>query len=167
MRLDGKVAIVTGAGSGLGREVALALAADGARLALASNVTEQNEAVAADCRELGVDAIDVTVDVREEDDVKRLFQLCAAELGRVDVLVNAAGVDVQRTADERRIENMRLEDWRLVQEVNVTGVFLSAREAIPHMRAAGGGSILNFSGFGTLPVPMPEWGAYMTTKGEV
>jgi 3-oxoacyl-[acyl-carrier protein] reductase len=166
MKLTGKVAVITGAGSGMGREVALEYAGQGARLVISSNVPEQNDAVVAECTDAGAEAIAVTTDVRNEDQVKELFRRCVEEFGRLDALVSAAGVDVQRSPEERLAENMRLEDWRFVQDVNLTGVFLCAREAIPHMKVAGGGSIMHFS-VGLVRFPMPEWSAYITSKWAV
>lgn len=149
-RLDGEVAVVTGGSSGLGRAVAEAFAAVGARVA--------NFDLAA----TGADAH--RVDVADETQVARAFDAVVARHGRVDVLFNNAGIAIRRsTAD------ITLEDWNKVVAVNMTGVFLCAREAARHMLASGRGgrivntaSIMGFSGGGLYPNL-----SYQATKGAV
>src|SRR4051794_16110128 len=113
MRLDGKVAVVTGGGSGLGREIALAYAEEGAAVVVASNVAEQSEAVAEACRAFGVPADAATLDVRDEAAVDDVLDRCARKLGEADVLVAAAGLDVRRTPvrEDRYVARTTLDDW--------------------------------------------------------
>jgi NAD(P)-dependent dehydrogenase (short-subunit alcohol dehydrogenase family) len=149
-RLDGEVAVVTGGASGIGRVVADALAAVGARV------------VVFDLTSAGPDA--VRVDVTDEGQVRAAFEQVVARHGRIDVLFNNAGIAIRRPTVE-----LSLEDWNRVVAVNMTGVFLCAREAARHMLAAGRGgrivntaSIMGLSGGGLYPNI-----SYQATKGAV
>jgi len=149
-RLDGELAVVTGGASGIGRVVASALAAVGARVAIF------------DLTATGEDAY--TVDVTDEAQVKAAFETVVAKHGRLDVLFNNAGIAIRRPTTE-----LTLADWNKVVAVNMTGVFLCAREAGRHMLAGGRGgrivntaSIMGFSGGGLYPNI-----SYQATKGAV
>ena len=149
-RLDGEVAVVTGGASGIGRAVADALTAVGARVAIF------------DLAAAGGDAYQV--DVADEAQVKAAFDKVVARHGRLDVLFNNAGIAIRRPTTE-----VTLEDWNKVVAVNMTGVFLCAREAARHMLASGRGgrivntaSIMGFSGGGLYPNI-----SYQATKGAV
>jgi NAD(P)-dependent dehydrogenase (short-subunit alcohol dehydrogenase family) len=163
--LAGKVAVVTGGGSGLGREIALAYAGEGAAVAVASNVPEQNEEVAELCRGLGPPALAHTLDGRDEEGVAALVDRTAQELGEADVLVAAAGLDVRRSArrEDRYVANAALADWETVIAVNLTGTFLCVREAVRRMVPRGSGSIVTFTS-GTVRRPLPGIGAYVASK---
>lgn len=165
MALTGKTAIVTGGGSGLGREVALEYAAQGAAVVVASNAREQNEAVVA---EAGDRALAVTVDVRSEAEVRTLVERALEALGAVDVLVAAAGLDVRdsRKREDRHLRYVTLEQWRTVIEVNLTGTFLCIREVLPHMIERGGGSIITFTS-GTVRNPAPGLAGYVSSKAAI
>jgi 3-oxoacyl-[acyl-carrier protein] reductase len=160
--LSGKVAIVTGGGSGIGREIALEYASSGAAVVVASNVADQNQAVAEEC---GGPALAVTVDVRDAQDVDALVARCVEELGGLDVLVAAAGVDVTDPAapEDARLSRVTPEQWRRVIDVNLTGVFLCARAALAAMIERGSGSIVTFSS-GTVRAPMAGLGPYIASK---
>jgi NAD(P)-dependent dehydrogenase (short-subunit alcohol dehydrogenase family) len=149
-RLDGEVAVVTGGASGIGATVAAALAGVGARVAIF------------DLAAAGEDAY--KVDVADEAQVKAAFEAVMARHGRVDVLFNNAGIAIRKPTAE-----LTLEDWNKVVGVNMTGVFLCAREAARHMLASGRGgriintaSIMGFSGGGLYPNI-----SYQATKGAV
>jgi glucose 1-dehydrogenase len=131
--LQGQKALVTGASSGIGRAVALALGRAGADVVVNyASSPEQAEAVAAEIREAGVAAYAHQADVSREDEVRAMFERMCAELGTVDVLVANAGL--QRDAP---FEEMTLEDWETVIRVNLTGQFLCCREAVREFRRRG------------------------------
>jgi NAD(P)-dependent dehydrogenase (short-subunit alcohol dehydrogenase family) len=149
-RLDGEVAVVTGGASGIGRTVASALAAVGARVASFDLAADGEDGYA--------------VDVADEAQVAAAFAQVVATHGRVDVLFNNAGIAIRRPSTE-----LTVEDWNKVVAVNMTGVFLCAREAARHMLAGGRGgrivntaSIMGFSGGGLYPNI-----SYQATKGAV
>jgi 3-oxoacyl-[acyl-carrier protein] reductase len=163
--LAGKVAIVTGGGSGMGREIALEYAACGAVVVVASDVAAHDEAVAEECVGFGGSAVAVPTDVRDAGAVRALVAHCLEAFGRVDVLVAAAGLDVReaRSPEERHVRVLALEQWRRVIDVNLTGTFLCAREVLPPMIERGGGSIVTFSS-GTVRFPLPGIGPYVSSK---
>jgi NAD(P)-dependent dehydrogenase (short-subunit alcohol dehydrogenase family) len=166
--LIGKTALVTGGGSGLGREIALAYAEAGANVVVASTVEAQNDSVAEACRSFGVRSIAKRVDVRSEHDVRELFAHSVAEFGALDVLVAAAGLDVRRSKrrEERHLHKAALDDWNTVIAVNLTGTFLCAREAVRQMLPRGSGSIVTFTS-GTVHQPLPGISAYVASKAGV
>jgi NAD(P)-dependent dehydrogenase (short-subunit alcohol dehydrogenase family) len=152
--LRGKVAVVTGGGTGIGRAIAAAFASEGAAVIVAGRTATTLERVAA---ETGARA--VPADVANERDVVRLFDHCAAHFGRLDVLVNNAGV----TGPISTAETMPLEQWDETFAINVRGVLLCIKHALPLMPRIGGGSIINLSSLtGLRGYPMRS--AYAATK---
>jgi 3-oxoacyl-[acyl-carrier protein] reductase len=138
--LAGRVAVVTGAGNGIGRGIALRAAADGMRVAVLDRVDASASAVAEECRAAGAEAIAVGVDVSEEEQVVAAFVRVIAELGTPWLHVNAAGIGPAAPFLE-----MDGETWRRMLSVNLDGTFLCAREAARAMVAGGGGGrIVNF-----------------------
>ncbi len=137
MRLRDKTAIITGAGSGIGRACALAFAREGARLALVGRRKERLDALA---REIGDSALVLAADVSRKPDIERVVEHTAAHFGGLDVLVNNAGVLHAGTA-----EQITEEQWDDTFNVNVRSVWLLSRAVLPHMRKAGGGSIINIA----------------------
>jgi glucose 1-dehydrogenase len=125
-RLKNQVALVTGASSGIGRSIALAMADEGADV-IVNYITEEKEAheIASQICEKGVRAIAVKADVSKEDQVRAMFDASIRELGTIDILVNNAGIQKDAAFDE-----MSLDDWQMVIDVNLTGAFLCAREAV-------------------------------------
>lgn len=138
--LDGKVALVTGAARGLGAGIARLFAAEGAAVAIADILDERGEALAAEIAADGGKAIFVHLDVTSEDDWAKAVGATAERFGRIDVLVNDAGIH-----DRRGIMDIDLESWRRVMAVNLDGMLLGMRAAAPVIRDAGGGSIVNMS----------------------
>ena len=137
-KLEGRVALVTGASKGLGQAMALALAAAGARLALVARSREPLEQAAAEARALGVEAEAFPADIADEAAVAQLAHDVIARFGRLDILINNAGVNVRKPLTE-----FTLEEWRLVLDTNLTGAFLMCRAFVPHMQGQGYGRIIN------------------------
>jgi NAD(P)-dependent dehydrogenase (short-subunit alcohol dehydrogenase family) len=160
-RLDGKVAIITGAGSGIGRAAALRFAREGAVVVCADVSAEGAEKTAAEATANGYRAIGRQVDVGSAAQLRDLADGTAAEFGRIDVLYANAGVGGVGTA----IDTDEAE-WARVIGINLTGVWLSAKYVLPHMVAAGGGSIVNQASIGGL-VGVPAVAAYAAAKAGV
>ena len=139
-RLDGRVAVVTGASKGLGEAIALALAGAGARLALVARDAGQLEHAAAALREGGAVAEPFAADVRDESQVAALAAAVEARFGGVHILVNSAGVNVRKN-----LTDFTLEEWRRVVDTNLTGVFLMCRAFLPLMKSHGYGRVLNLT----------------------
>jgi NAD(P)-dependent dehydrogenase (short-subunit alcohol dehydrogenase family) len=136
--LDGAVAVVTGAGTGIGREIALRLAADGADLVLAGRSTGPMDEVAAAVREAGRRALVVPLDLRDAASVTKAAHAAFDEFGRVDVLVNNSGVG----GPSAPLWEIDPDDWEDTFRVNVTGTFLVCRAFLPRMIEAGSGSVV-------------------------
>lgn len=163
--LGGRVAIVTGGGSGIGRQMGEALAEVGADVVLCARRAERCEAAAAELSRLGVRALGLRCDVREPDDVQAVVERTMSEFGRIDVLVNNAG-----TVWGAAPEDTSLEGWQKVIDVNLTGVFLFAQAAGREMIRQGDGKIVNIASIvGLLGVPpeVMDAIAYNASKGGV
>jgi 3(or 17)beta-hydroxysteroid dehydrogenase len=158
-RVEGKVALVTGAASGLGKAAAAMLVREGARVA----VTDRNESGARQVADkLGEATRAWSLDVTRESDWERVVDEVLATFGRLDVVVNNAGIGVAKD-----IESLSLEEWRLVHAVNLDGVFLGCKHAIRGMRQCGAkGSIINISSVAGL-VGVENLPAYCSSKGGV
>ena len=159
MRLEGKVALISGGARGMGAEEALLFAREGAKVVI-GDVLEEGRDVAASIP--GGGAIFVRLDVTKEEDWRRAVSLAEEVYKRLDILVNNAGVSAVGG-----IEDTTVEEWDRVMAVNAKGVFLGTREAIPAMRRAGGGSIINISsqlGIVAMSESSPQ---YIASKGAV
>ncbi len=161
-RLGGKVAFVTGAGSGIGEASARRLAADGAAVAVADVRAEPAERVAAEIIASGGRAIAVVADVRCEDDVRSGIARTVGAFGGLTTVFANAGINGMQCP----IEEMTLDEWHATMDTNLTGTFLTVKYAIPHLRAAGGGSIvITASVNGTQLFSLPGYSCYSTSKG--
>lgn len=163
--LSGKTAIVTGGGSGIGRQMAQALAESGANLVLCARKVERCEEAAAELAEVGVRALGLKCDVRQPAEVQAVVDRTRDELGRIDVLVNNAG-----TVWGAPPEDMPLEGWQKVIDVNLTGVFLFSQAAGRAMIEQGGGKIVNIAsvaGLGGAPPEVMNAISYNASKGGV
>jgi NAD(P)-dependent dehydrogenase (short-subunit alcohol dehydrogenase family) len=156
--LDGKVAVVTGGAQGIGAAIADGLAAEGARIVVADLRSAEE---AAQSYEGG---LGLTVDVSSEDDVERLIDETVAQCGGIDILVNNAGL--YASLEMRSFDQIPLEEWRQVMDVNVASMFLTCRAAVRVMRERGGGKIVNISS-GTPFRGVPFLLHYVTSKGAI
>ena len=157
-RLAGHTAVVTGASKGLGKAISLALAAEGARVALVARDESRLELVAAEITVAGGEAAVFPADVANEDQVRAIERLVLERFGAVQILVNNAGVNVRRP-----VEEFTLDEWRLVMDTNVTGAFLMCRSFVPAMKGQGYGRILNLTSIMS-HVSLPLRSAYSTSK---
>jgi meso-butanediol dehydrogenase/(S,S)-butanediol dehydrogenase/diacetyl reductase len=161
MRLQGKIAVVTGAGSGIGRETALLFAREGARVVAADRNVAAATAVGAEIEAAGGMGEAATLDVARAADVERVLADVATRHGRLDILVNNAGYGIKGTVAETSEE-----DWNALMAVNVNGVFFGCKYAIPIMKAQGGGTIVNTAST-TSRVGIRDRAAYVASKGAV
>ena len=159
-RLDGKVAVITGAAGGIGREAALLFSAEGAGVCVADVLDDEGERTAADCRE----AFFAHVDVTDPESVRAMYAAAAERYGGIDVLYNNAGI---MPADDASILDTEPEAWQRVQDVNVKGVFLCCKYGIPHLLERGGGSVINVASFVALLGAATSQISYTASKGAV
>jgi NAD(P)-dependent dehydrogenase (short-subunit alcohol dehydrogenase family) len=160
-RLQGKVAIVTGAGRGIGRAIAARLASEGAAVVASQRGAAEGEELARSLVSRGFEAAFVPADVRDERDSGRLVEQTLARYGRIDVLCNNAGVGLLKSVvDTERV------DYDRVLDTNLWGIFTCSRHAIPHMVEGGGGSVVNV-GSVAATVAFATDAAYCASKGAV
>jgi NAD(P)-dependent dehydrogenase (short-subunit alcohol dehydrogenase family) len=157
-KLDGRVALITGASKGLGKAMAVALGAAGARIALVSRSVERLNEVGRAVKDTGGDARVFQADVSSEDQVRKLERDVAGAFGKVHILINNAGINVRKPLVE-----FTLEEWQRVLNTNLTSVFLMCRSFIPHMKGTGYGRIINMSSIMGW-VSLPGRAAYSASK---
>ena len=164
MRLSGKVALITGAGSGIGRETAKLFAIEGARVVIADLDEAAGERTAREVRDAGGSAFSVRADVSKVDDARGMVAAAEREFGRLDVLMNNAGIS---HIDDNGAVDTEESVWDLTLRINLKGPFLGCKFGIPALRRAGGGSIINVASFvAVLGAATPQL-AYTASKGGV
>ena len=162
MRLAGKVALISGAAGGMGAEEARLFAREGAKVIIADVLEDEGRQVEADIRGAGGEAVFVPLDVTREADWEQGVGAAVQRFGKLDVLVNNAGLSSTSVGDP-----LETEGWHRIMQVNTTGVFLGTRFAIPAMQAAGGGSIVNISSIMGFVGGESGHPAYHASKGAV
>jgi NAD(P)-dependent dehydrogenase (short-subunit alcohol dehydrogenase family) len=163
-RLDGKVALITGAASGMGKIAASLFAREGARIVLADVADEAGQATADEIGQAGGEAFYVRADVSERDDVQRMVKAAIDRYGSLTVLYNNAGIF---PADDGSVTETPEQTWDRVMAINLKGVFLGCKYGIPAMLESGGGSIINVASFVALMGAATAQIAYTTSKGGV
>jgi 3-oxoacyl-[acyl-carrier protein] reductase len=144
MELEGKGVVVTGGGVGTGRAICLDFARRGANVAVNySRSVDEAALTAADCEQLGVKAFPVRADVKSDDDLRHMAAEAEGRFGRIDVLVNNAGVT--RFVDHGDMEGLSEQDWNDIFSTNVWGTFAATRAVLPALKRDGGGSVVNIS----------------------
>jgi NAD(P)-dependent dehydrogenase (short-subunit alcohol dehydrogenase family) len=159
-RLDGKVAVITGAGGGMGREAALVFCAEGARVCVADVDADAAEKTAIDAG----DAFAIKVDVADSDSVREMYDQTVERYGGIDVLYNNAGIS---PPDDDSILETEPDAWQRVQDVNTKGVYLCCKHGIPHLLERGAGSVINVASFVALVGAATSQISYTASKGAV
>ena len=162
-KLDGKVALISGGARGQGAAEARLFVEEGAKVVLGDILDEQGQQVEAEINELGGDALYVHLDVTSEADWESAVEAAVSRFGKLDILVNNAAIVIQKAA----IEDRTGDEWDRIFEVNAKGVFLGTKHAIPEMRKAGGGSIVNISSVAGIGQSAHQEPAYAASKGAV
>ena len=162
-KLDGKVALISGGARGQGAAEAETFTREGARVVFGDVRDDEGKKVAAAIQAAGGDAVYVHLDVASERDWQAAVKTAVDRYGRLDILVNNAGIVIPRVP----IEERTVEEWDRVMAVNARGVFLGTKHAIPAMRRAGGGSIVNISSVAGIGQSLHQEPAYAASKGAV
>ena len=161
-RLDGKVVLISGGARGQGATEARMMASEGAKVVFGDILDDEGKRVEAEIAELGNEATYVHLDVTKEDDWKAAIGTAVDRYGKLDILVNNAGILIRKS-----IEDTTEEEWDRIMAVNAKGVFFGTKHAIPAMRQAGGGSIVNISSTAGLVGSLDGSPSYTATKGAV
>ena len=161
-RFQDQVVIVTGASRGIGKGIAELFAKEGAKLVLVGRDESALNLVTKNLTKEGVQVLPVRADVSSSEDVERIIQETLACYGRIDVLCHNAGI-----YPHSRLENMTLEEWQKVIDVNLTGTFLAVKACIPTMKAQGGGKIVITSSISGPQTALPGYSHYTASKGGV
>jgi gluconate 5-dehydrogenase len=161
-KLDGRVALVIGGNRGLGLAMAKALAEAGADISIAARSAKENEQAEKEIKDLYKRAcISTTCDVTDEQSVKDTVRVTVERFGKIDILINSAGINIRGA-----IENLTLDEFNKVQQVNVTGSWLACREVVPVMKKNGYGKIINVGSMLSVTA-IPERTPYATSKGAI
>jgi NAD(P)-dependent dehydrogenase (short-subunit alcohol dehydrogenase family) len=161
-RLDGKVTLISGGARGQGACEARVFCEEGAKVAFGDILDQQGKTLESELQAAGAEAVYVHLDVTNEADWLEAVRTAERRFGKLDVLVNNAGISMRKS-----IEETTAEEWDEIMAVNVKGVFLGTKHALPAMRRAGGGSIVNISSVAGLVGSMTTSAAYTATKGAV
>ena len=162
MRLENKVAVISGGARGIGASITGLFAREGAKIVIGDILEEEGRRTAAAITDGGGDCVFVRLDVTSEPDWEKAIGEAISRFGRLDILVNNAGISARGNVEETSEA-----EWTRTMDINVKGAFLGSKQAIPFMRTAGGGSIINISsGAGIAPQPGTS-GAYAASKGAV
>ncbi len=162
MRLEGKVAIITGGANGMGAEECRIFAREGANVVIADILEEEGKQLEAEIAEAGGDAVFVRLDVTSEDAWDAAVNATVERYGKVDILVNNAGISGTHHPD-----TMSTEAWDTFMDINAKGVFLGMKSVIPQMQAVGGGSIVNISSISGMTGQVGNHMGYNASKGAV
>ena len=162
MRLEGKVAIITGGANGMGAEECRIFAREGAKVVIADVMEEEGKQVEAEIAESGGDAVFMKLDVTSESDWREAVDATLARYGKLDILVNNAGISGTHHPD-----SMSVEAWDTFMDINAKGVFLGMKSVIPQMQSAGGGSIVNISSISGIVGQNVIHMGYNASKGAV
>jgi NAD(P)-dependent dehydrogenase (short-subunit alcohol dehydrogenase family) len=161
MRLANKIAVITGVGAGIGEAIALRFAEEGARLVLNDIYAPGGEATLKKVRDLGAQAVLAVADISQEEGARKISETAAGNFGGIDILVNNAADFTQKS-----IEQAEVSDWQRVLGVNVIGTALVSKYAIPHMKARGGGAIVNIASMSGV-IAQADFATYNASKGAV
>jgi 2-dehydro-3-deoxy-D-gluconate 5-dehydrogenase len=159
--LSGKVAVVTGGNGGIGLGIATGLAQAGAAIVIAARNAKKSEMAVRSLEKAGTRAMALTVEVQEETSVREMVREASKAFGHIDILVNNAGISVANMP-----QNYSLEEWQQVMNINLNGAFLCSREVYPHMKAGGGGKIINIGSMTSI-FGHPFVASYSASKGAV
>jgi NAD(P)-dependent dehydrogenase (short-subunit alcohol dehydrogenase family) len=163
MKLQGKVCVVTGSGSGIGRATAIEMAREGGKVVV-SDVNEENgQGTATAIRDAGGEATFVRADMSSNEDILALMTAAVDGFGGLHVLHNNAGIHESDLTTEMTVDTLPIEVWDRLMDINLKGVWLAARAAFPHMRDSGGGAIVNAGSTASL-AGYPNCPAYTTAK---
>ncbi|SVA31410.1 uncharacterized protein METZ01_LOCUS84264 [marine metagenome] len=162
MRLEGKVALISGAANGMGADEARLFASEGARVVIGDILDEQGKQLESEIGETGGQALFVHLDVRDETDWISAVETTVSRFGTLDILINNAGISSRGVDDPASLEN-----WNRIMDINSTGVFLGTKHAVPRMQNNGGGSIVNMSSIMGLVGGESGHPAYNASKGSV
>jgi NAD(P)-dependent dehydrogenase (short-subunit alcohol dehydrogenase family) len=167
MKLEGQAAIITGGGRGIGREIALRYAAEGAAISISGTTESALQSVVEELTAAGARALATNADVADEPSVEHLVSRTLAEFGRIDILVNNAGI-IGPTAP---VPQVKTHEWQRTLDVNLTGAFLCAKHALPSMIERGSGRIINITSVAGLmgyalrsPYSVSKWGMIGLTR---
>jgi len=162
-KLDGKVALISGGARGQGAAEAKTFAREGAKVVFGDVRDAEGQQVEAEIRASGGTAVYVHLDVTHEEDWQQAVQMAVERYGKLDILINNAGIVIPRVP----IEERTAEEWDRVMAINAKGVFLGTKYAIPAMRRAGGGSIVNISSIAGIGQSLHQEPAYAASKGAI
>ena len=162
MRLENKVALISGGARGMGAAEARMFASEGAKVVIGDLLEAEGRQVEAEINEIGGECVFIHLDVTKESEWQRAVETAVSRFGQLDILVNNAGVSSRGI-----VEDTNVDEWDMVMDINAKGVFFGTKAAIPEMRKAGGGSIVNISSISGIVGQDYVNGAYNASKGAV